>query len=212
MSIKPRWIASIDLDTAFGVARACHAHKSRKTDPTPYISHLMGVSALVVEHGGSEVQAAAALLHDVIEDTSMTYDNLVKLVGKPVSDIVLACTDSTDRKRDDQMMPEERLADWHRRKVAYLEHLADTPSGAPSLLVVLADKVHNGEQTARDIQRCLATGRNLDDFWSVFNAPRDMQHWWYGRLLEALSAKDWPVEAQPLLDRFRRAVEVIQSA
>ena len=212
MSKKPRWFASNDLDTAFAVARACHSNKARKTDPTPYISHLMGVSALVVEHGGSEVQAAAALLHDTIEDTSMTYGHLVILVGKPVADIVLACTDSTERKRDDQMTPEQRLADWRNRKALYLEKLAGKPDGDPSLLVVLADKVHNGEQTARDIERRRADGRDLGEFWSMFNAPRDMQHWWYGQLLANLSAKTWSPEQLPLLDRFRRAVETIQSA
>lgn len=212
MTQKPRWLASQDLDSAFAVARACHAHKSRKTDTTPYISHLMGVSALVIEHGGSELQAAAGLLHDVIEDTPMTYERLIELVGKPVADIVLDCTDSTERKRDDLMTPEERLADWHQRKIKYLDHLAQMPSGRPSLLVVLADKVHNGEATARDIDGCRTNGRSLDDFWSVFNAPREMQRWWYGSLLDHLSAKSWPAEAQPLLQRFERAVAVIRSA
>ena len=73
MERTPRWLASNDLDAAFALARACHADKKRKTDDTPYIAHLMGVSALVTEHGGSEAQAAAALLHDTIEDTLMTY-------------------------------------------------------------------------------------------------------------------------------------------
>lgn len=211
MTKKPRWFASNELDAAFAVARACHAHKTRKTDDTPYISHLMGVSALIVEHGGSEVQAAAGLLHDVIEDTPMTYDRLVTLVGKPVADIVLACTDTTERKRDDQMTADERMRDWHERKIKYLAHLAETPSGSDSLLVVLADKVHNGEQTARDIERCRAQGGDISQFWSVFNAPREMQHWWYGNLLEHLSAKTWPTEVQPLLERFQRAVAVITS-
>lgn len=209
---KPRWFASNDLDTAFGIARACHAHKTRKTDDTPYISHLMGVSALVTEHGGSEVQAAAGLLHDIIEDTPMTYDRLALLVGKEVADIVLDCTDDADRKRDDDFTPEQRLADWHDRKVKYLDRLNHKTNGTPSLLVVLADKVHNGEATARDIQRCRAEGRNLAEFWGHFNAPRDMQHWWYGSLLDALSSKTWEPAALPLLERFRIAVDVIQSA
>jgi (p)ppGpp synthase/HD superfamily hydrolase len=212
VSSKPRWFASNELDTAFAVARACHANKARKTDSTPYISHLMGVSALVVEHGGTEVQAAGALLHDVIEDTSMTHDRLVTLVGQAVADIVLDCTDSTERKRDDHMTPEEKLADWRERKEKYLTKLAAKADGAPSLLVVLADKVHNGEQTARDIERCRAEGRSLNDFWSMFNAPREQQQWWYGELLAKLSAKTWSPEALPLLARFSRAVSTIQSA
>lgn len=209
---KPRWFASPDLDTAFAVARACHAHKTRKTDDTPYIAHLMGVAALVTEHGGSETQAAAALLHDTIEDTAMTHDRLAALVGKAVADIVLDCTDDVDRANDDNLSPSERLADWQERKLKYLAKLSAKPDNAPSLLVVLADKVHNGEQTARDIQRCRAEGRDIAEFWANFNAPRDKQHWWYGELLQILSAKSWPPAAQPLLGRFRVAVGVIQSA
>jgi (p)ppGpp synthase/HD superfamily hydrolase len=209
---QPRWIASNELDTAFAIAREFHANKARKTDATPYISHLMGVSALVVEHGGSEDQAAGALLHDVIEDTSMTHDRLISLVGQTIADIVLDCTDSTDRKRGDLMTPEERLTDWRQRKEMYLAKLESKADGEPSLLVVLSDKVHNGEQTARDIENCLAEGRNLDDFWSMFNAPRDEQHWWYGELLAKLSAKAWSPEALPLLARFSRAVSTIRSA
>jgi (p)ppGpp synthase/HD superfamily hydrolase len=209
---KPRWFASNDLDAAFGIARACHANKTRKTDDTPYISHLMGVAALVTEHGGSEVQAAAGLLHDIIEDTPMTYDRLALLVGTAVADIVLDCTDDADRKRDDNFSPEQRLADWHDRKVKYLDRLAHKPNGTPSLLVVLADKVHNGEATARDIQRCRAEGRDLAEFWGHFIALCDKQHWWYGELLATLESKTWPETALPLLDRFRTAVGIIRSA
>ena len=209
---QPRWHASSDFDTAFSVAREYHADQTRKTDDTPYISHLMAVSALVTEHGGSQVQAAAALLHDVIEDTSMTHAHLTELVGPAVADIVLECTDDTDRGDESQMTREQRLADWRRRKDVYLERLTHKPDNAPSLLVVLADKVHNSEQSARDIQRWRTAGKDVADFWANFNAPRESQKWWYRSLLEALEAKPWPPTALPLLERFRVAVDVIQSA
>ena len=134
------------------------------------------------------------------------------LLGKEVADIVLDCTDDADRPANQDFTPEQRLADWRDRKVKYLDRLNDKPNGTPSLLVVLADKVHNGEATARDIQRCRAEGRDLADFWAQFNAPRDDQRWWYGSLLDALSSKTWETAALPLLDRFRAAVGIIQSA
>ena len=208
----PRWFASSDFDTAFSVAREYHAGQTRKTDDTPYISHLMAVSALVIEHGGSQVQASAALLHDVIEDTPMTHAHLTELVGTAVADIVLECTDDSDRRDESQMTREQRLTDWRRRKDVYLERLAHKPDDAPSLLVVLADKVHNSEQSARDIQRWRTAGKNVADFWANFNAPRESQQWWYRSLLEALEVKPWPPAALPLLDRLRVAVAVIQSA
>ena len=208
---QPRWLASSDFDKAFSVAREYHADQTRKTDDTPYISHLMAVSALVTEHGGSQVQAAAALLHDVIEDTPMTHAHLTELVGAAVADIVLDCTDDTDRGDESLMTREQRLTDWRRRKDVYLERLAHKPDGAPSLLVVLADKTHNSEQSARDIQRWRAAGKDDTEFWANFNAPRESQQWWYRSLLEALEAKTWPPTALPLLERFRAAVDLIQS-
>ncbi|MFM7892968.1 MAG: HD domain-containing protein, partial [Actinomycetota bacterium] len=65
----PRWNAGPLTRAALAIAAELFAHKSRKVGDTPYLSHLLAVSALVMEHGGSEVQAAAGLLHDVIEDT-----------------------------------------------------------------------------------------------------------------------------------------------
>ncbi len=212
MGTTPRWHGDESLDTAFSLAREFHADKTRKTDDTPYNSHLMAVSALVTEHGGSQTQAAAALLHDIIEDTSMTHETLSSEVGAAVADIVLECTDDTERGDESTMSREERLADWRRRKNLYLDKLAKKPDGAPSLLVVLADKVHNSEGSARDIQRYRAAGRDVAEFWANFNAPRENQQWWYGELLAALESKAWPAAAVPLLDRFRTAVGVIKSA
>ena len=68
------------------------------------------------------------------------------------------------------------------------------------------------EKTARDIERCRAEGRSLEEFWKAFNAPREDQAWWYDSLLDHLSAKVWPAEARPLLQRFEHAVAVIKSA
>jgi (p)ppGpp synthase/HD superfamily hydrolase len=212
MSTTPRWRGGEPLNLAFSLACEYHADKTRKTDDTPYIAHLMAVSALVTEHGGSQTQAAAALLHDIIEDTAMTHDRLTSEVGPAIADIVLECTDDAERGDESKMTREERLADWRRRKNLYLDQLAKKPDDAASLLVVLADKVHNGEATARDIQRCRDAGREIAEFWSHFNAPRENQQWWYGQLLAALESKTWPDVTLPLLARFRAAVGVIQSA
>ncbi len=209
---RARWTGDQVLDRAFALARQRHSGDARKTDDTPYISHLMAVSALVTEHGGSEIQAAAALLHDVIEDTGICFEELVDAVGTDVARIVLECTDTAERKNTVGMNTEERRADWLDRKKMYLDHLAAKPDGTPSLLVVLADKVHNSEQTARDIQRVRAEGRDLGEFFVNFNAPRDDQRWWYSSLLSKLESKTWPATAEPLLQRFRAAVAVITSA
>lgn len=209
---KPRWIASGLMDVAFNAARVGHAEKARKTGGVPYLGHVMAVSALVIEHGGTETQAAAALLHDLLEDTTITYEHLAAYTGQEVADIVRACSDTENKPHPDRRTTDEKLADWTIRKETYLARLADTQSDSPHLLVTLADKVHNGEQTARDIQRILDDGGNVASFWSMFNAPRDRQHWWYSSLLNVLASKSWAPESQPLIHRFDHAVKVITTA
>ncbi len=123
------------FDDAFHYAHRLHRSQMRKGTPIPYISHLMTVAALVIEHGGNEDQAIAALLHDAAEDQggAETLDDIRKRFGDAVAEIVADCTDAwTDPKPD-----------WRPRKEAYLAKLPAKPT--PSLLVSLADKTHNAE-------------------------------------------------------------------
>jgi len=197
------------MDVAFNAARAGHAEKSRKTGKVPYLGHVMAVSALVIEHGGTETQAAAGLLHDLLEDTKITYNHIAGYAGHEVADIVRHCSDTEDKPSPDRRTPEEKLADWIRRKENYLAKLAAAPSHSPFLLVSLADKVHNAEQTARDIHGILRAESDIDLFWQMFNAPRKKQHWWYSSLCQAFAEKDWHPEALPLVERLDIAVQFI---
>src|SRR5258705_7041041 len=100
------------FDDAFRYAHRLHQSQTRKGTSIPYISHLMTVSAIVIEHGGNEDQAIAALLHDAPEDQGgeATLEEIRKLFGDPVAAIVHDCTDSWT----------EPKPDWRPRKEAYL--------------------------------------------------------------------------------------------
>jgi len=144
------------FDMAVQFASGLHHNQSRKGTHIPYIAHLMSVAALVLEAGGNEDQAIAALLHDAVEDQGglPTLDTIRRLFGDRVADRVLECSDS------DSSDPNKK-APWHERKQAYLEHLKAASPDA--LLVSAADKLHN----ARDILACY---RELgDEVWSRFN-------------------------------------------
>ena len=91
---KPNWQPIGLIQGAFEIASHEHRDCVRKGSSIPYISHLLAVSALVIEHGGSEVQSAAALLHDVLEDTEVDEFMLRALIDRPVVDIVVACSDT----------------------------------------------------------------------------------------------------------------------
>ncbi len=158
-------------DEAFCYAHELHRKQVRKGTEIAYISHLMTVSALVIEHGGNEDQAIGALLHDAAEDQggAETLAVIRMRFGDAVADIVHDCTDAwVDPK------PE-----WRPRKEAYLAKLASKPQ--QSLLVSLADKTHNAEAILFDYR---AIG---DRLWARFNGGAEGTRWYYSALSQTFS-------------------------
>lgn len=137
----------------------------------PYIGHLLGVCALVIEDGGDEDEAIAALLHDAVEDQGgeAMLARIRDEFGERVAYIVLACSDTT----------EEPKPPWKKRKVAYLDHL-ETAS-ANVLRVSLADKLFNARAILRDY---LVLG---DKVWARFKEGRVGQLWYYRALADAFA-------------------------
>ena len=90
--LPPNWQPTGIVQKAFNLAAERHSKQTRKGGKIPYLSHLMAVSALVTENGGNEVQAASALVHDVIEDTPTQESELTEIMGAEVNAIVVACS------------------------------------------------------------------------------------------------------------------------
>ena len=182
---------------ALDLARTLHTERRKGTD-IPYLAHLLSVSALVLEHGGTEDQAIAALLHDSAEDHGGEA-RIVELrtqFGDEVADMVLACSDSlTDDKADKQP--------WWPRKVQYLDGLAHEPLDA--LVVSAADKVHNARSILGDY-RLMG-----DDLWSRFNptAGRIGSLWYYTRLVQILGERLAGTPAAELAAELGRTVDAI---
>jgi (p)ppGpp synthase/HD superfamily hydrolase len=174
------------FDDAFRHAHRLHRTQLRKGTPIPYISHLVTVAALVIEHGGNEDQAIAALLHDAAEDQGgeATLAEIRTLFGDGVAAIVADCTDAWV----------EPKPDWRPRKEAYLAILPDKP--ASSLLVSLADKTHNAEAILFD-HRTIGDG-----IWDRFNGGAVGTRWYYGALADIFADK----MPGRLSDRLSRAV------
>src|SRR5690242_18239338 len=116
---------SARFDEALVYASRLHAKQVRKGSGIPYIAHLLAVTALVLEHGGGEDEAIAALLHDAIEDQGgdATRQEIRHHFGEVVVEIVNGCSD-TDRTPKPP---------WRDRKEAYIAHLH---TATPSILLV----------------------------------------------------------------------------
>jgi (p)ppGpp synthase/HD superfamily hydrolase len=91
MKLPPAWQPTGLVQKSFNLAADRHSLQTRKGGNIPYLSHLLAVSALVTENGGTEFQASGALLQDVLEDTNTKEDELIALVGSEVTAIVVAC-------------------------------------------------------------------------------------------------------------------------
>lgn len=169
---NPAMSNSDRLSRAFGYATHVHAGQLRKGTAVPYISHPLAVCALVLEYGGDEDQAIAALLHDVIEDDGARHASQInQYFGERVLRMVLDCTDALDQAE---------LA-WLPRKQRYLAHLAEV--GADSLLVNACDKLHNARCILRDLEQSgVATLER-------FSGGRDGVLWYYRSLDELFTRR-----------------------
>jgi (p)ppGpp synthase/HD superfamily hydrolase len=181
---------------AFALANHWHTGHMRKGTEIPYISHLMGVSALVLEYGGTLEQASAALLHDVLEDTDCAIEEIIKLVGNDVAQIVLECTHVEFAEITD------KEAKTVAKKTFYLERLLSPDRLAAANLVALCDKTHNIECTVRDWQ---ISGQDKSMF-NKFNGGYEIQKNWYTSLADAFDKLDVPAD---LRTRFRTAVTTV---
>lgn len=143
-TLTPRYSEAVEY------ARAAHIAQFRKGTTIPYVYHLLGVSSLVLEYGGNEDQAIAALLHDVLEDCGGEHEAIIRAeFGDAVAAIVKDCTDATATEKDAATTQEAKFADWQRRKRAYLAHLEAKPDA--SLLVSACDKLHNARAILSDL-------------------------------------------------------------
>lgn len=179
---------------ALAFAMRVHAGQTRKGTDIPYISHVLGVAALVLEGGGDDDALIAALLHDTVEDggdPTAVRTTIRDEFGPEVLAIVNALSDAAPEAGEEK-------GPWPERKYHYIEHLR--ASDDPRIhLVCVADKLHNLTATLADLK---AHGPKT---WDKFNAPVTNQ-WWYYDALGAVFAEG-PVAGNPLQVRYAEAVD-----
>jgi (p)ppGpp synthase/HD superfamily hydrolase len=181
---------SFYFNEALNYAATLHRTQARKGTQIPYVSHLLAVAGLVMEHGGDEDQVIAALLHDAVEDQGGDHvgHEIRRRFGDQVFDIVMGCTDA-------RVTPKPP---WDARKKAYIERVTTEPASIK--LVSAADKLHN----ARAI---LADYRTLGEkLWSRFNGGKDGTLWYYRELMTAFRQGEQTDGLRRLVDEFERVV------
>jgi (p)ppGpp synthase/HD superfamily hydrolase len=158
---------------ALTYAEGLHRKQTLRGNDIPYVAHLMAVCATVLEWGGDEDTAIAALLHDAVEDQGGldTLREIERRFGDRVAGIVLGCTDSMSAD------PTAK-ASWEERKRAHIGKLAD--ANLDVALVTAVDKLHNLTSMIRDVRKYgpVTLAR--------FNAKPDRLLWYFNSVAAAL--------------------------
>lgn len=162
------------FEEALVYAHQLHARQTRKSTGIPYIAHLLSVTALVLEDGGDEDEAIAALLHDAVEDQGgdATRREIRRRFGARVAAIVDGCTDA-------DTIPKPP---WRWRKEQFIASLHDAAPGV--LRVASADKLHNARSLLSDFRE------QGDAVWARFKGGKEGTMWYYRELVKILTAKN----------------------
>ena len=179
------------FEEALLFAKRKHDVQTRKATAVPYIAHLLSVAGLVLEAGGDEALAIAALLHDVVEDCggAPMLEEVRRRFGERVARVVQGCTD-TDL---DPKPP------WRQRKEDYLKHLQT--ADADIRLVSAADKLHNARSVLADYRE---VGESV---WERFQGKRDGTLWYYRSLVDEFRKRD----VNSLVNQLERVVNELEA-
>jgi len=168
LSLRLKLMITSRLSRALSLAIEAHDGDFRKGTTIPYISHPLCVAAIVLEYGGDEDQAIAALIHDAIEDGGIKYAGMIEAAfGTRVLALVEGCTDGFPDAQG-------RKADWYERKRNYLEHLRHAHDDV--LLVSDADKLHNARAIVSDL---ISIGEIV---FERFSTKKEGTLWYYSSL------------------------------
>ncbi|GAE91090.1 GTP pyrophosphokinase [Gracilibacillus boraciitolerans JCM 21714] len=174
------------IEKAIIVATKAHQHQKRKGTDIPYITHPFAVGMLLQQAKCSEEVIAAGILHDTLEDTEVTYENLVESFGEGVANLVRAASEQ------DKSLP------WEERKQHTIDMLEST--SIEEVQVIVADKLHNLRSIHHDLDA------NGDMIWQRFKHGKNAQHWYYASIVKVLSPRKEEFE---LINQLEQEVNAV---
>ncbi|HEX8947034.1 MAG TPA: HD domain-containing protein [Candidatus Paceibacterota bacterium] len=174
------------VEKALVLALKAHEGQTRKEASTPYIVHPVRVAILLARYGFDDVIVAAGLVHDVVEDTSVSLEDVRRELGEEVAALVAPVT-------HDESLP------WEERKKAYIESVHAASEGAKAVSV--ADKIANAESLLA------AHAREGSAVWRHFNAGKEKKLWFEESMLTMLQ-ESWQ---HPLVGAYAQAVQEMKA-
>jgi (p)ppGpp synthase/HD superfamily hydrolase len=173
------------VEKALQVASKSHRKQCRKNTDIPYITHPVTVGMMLMKAGYDEEIIAAGILHDTVEDTDLTLNDIEREFGSRIARIVEGCSE-----------PNKSLP-WKERKEHTIEFLKTAPKEIR--VVACADKLHNIRSIVKDYEQ------QGDAVWDRFNAGKEHQAWYYKNIVESLGQ----MSSFPLLKELQTEVELL---
>lgn len=157
------------VEKALAIASKSHEGQYRKKTDIPYITHPVGVGMMLLKYGYSEEIVAAGILHDTVEDTPLTLEEIKREFGAAIAEIVEGCSEP------------DKSQSWKDRKEHTIEFLKTASRDIRA--VACADKLHNIRSIIRDYEH------EGEEVWSRFNAGKEQQKWYYTNVVESLGVQ-----------------------
>jgi len=179
------------INRAIEVAAWAHRHQVRKGTNIPYIAHPFAVGLMLARAGCSDAVVAAGILHDTVEDTELTLEDLRRDFGEEIAGIVAGCTEP------------DKSVSWEERKTHTIQYMPTAPWEVRA--VSCADKLHN----LLSIEQAHETLG--EEVWSRFKRGRAQQEWYYRGMAGALCAPHPGEPPVPHCRELREAVERVFS-
>jgi len=170
------------IDKALGIASKAHKDQFRKGTDIPYITHPAAVGIILLKAGYSDDVAAAGILHDTVEDTSISLEDIQWEFGMEIAEIVAGCSE-----------PDKSLS-WEKRKEHTIGFLKTASREIRA--VACADKLHNVRSILADVEK---EGHLV---WKRFKRGKEQQEWYYTSIIQSLREAG----AFPLVEELEKEV------
>ncbi len=173
------------VEKALRIMLVAHGQQKRKTDGSLYVIHPMMVAAKLAKLEFPDEVVAAAMIHDVLEDTDYPEQKLRQELGDKVVDIILP-------------LSEDKSLEWEDRKQKYIEAVKN--ASPETKAVSIADKIHN-------LENIIVTHQTMGaDIWTKFNRGKDKKMWFEQEMLKAFKSS-WH---HPMIAEYEKLIEQVE--
>lgn len=176
------------INMAIEMAAKAHKEQLRKVSDIPYIVHPFEVALILQENGGDEEIITAGILHDTLEDTFLTKEDIKEKFGERILELVIGASEELEN-RD--------ARPWKERKTHTVESVKN--ASVKIKLITCADKLSNIRSMIRDYNK------SGDELWKKFNAPYREQKWYYENMVKSLVELD----GYKMYEEFKESVKYL---